>query len=604
MTLGNGALSNAAARAVDINGGNASIGFAGNIANNGTGIAIANKNGGTVTLSGAAKTLTTGANAAVTLASNTGAAIDFSGGGLSITTTSGSGFSASGGGTVTVTNGASPNRIVAGTGSALAVVNTNIGASGLNFGTISSNGGTANGIVLDTTGASGGLTVDGDGSNTSVGGNGTGGTIGNKSGADGSTTTGIGVYLRNTRNVVLRRMVIDGLNTNYGIKGAGVDGFALEYSTVTGASGSNYNAPPNNAGEGAVYFGDYAPTNGVTGAVSIQSNLISGGAWSNLAVINSSGTATLTIKGNVFGHNGPLPTGGSSVRVEARSGATVNAIVGGTAPGEPNTFTGAPGDLVNFTGQQLSSMDVVMRNNTLTNNHPGNVIGGGGLTLATAGVMTFNVDGNTMRDAHGSAVTLFKGAGAGVPTSSGRFTNNTIGVAAVLDSGSRSGNGIFVSADGTGTMSYTINNNAIHQIHGNAHIYADNTGGSYTANFTIEGNTLDTPVLPFWFGGILLSNGAPASGDTVNVCAKIGGAGALANVLNLGGNLGIFVAASGVGPGGHTFNLPGYAGGANLANVQAFLQANNAGAFTTTAIVDPPATAAAFTGVGTTCPTP
>ena len=32
------------------------------------------------------------------------------------------------------------------------------------------------------------------------------------------------------------------------------------------------------------------------------------------------------------------------------------------------------------------------------------------MTLATAGTMTFNVDGNTFRDADGSAVTLFKAA--------------------------------------------------------------------------------------------------------------------------------------------------------------------------------------------------
>jgi hypothetical protein len=602
MTLGTGALSGATARAIDINGGVGSISYAGTITNSGTGIAVANKTAGSVTFSGATKTLNTGANTAVNLSSNTNATVNFTSGGLAITTSTGTGFTATGGGFISVQG--TGNTISSGAATALSVVNTTIGAGALTFQRISSNGGSNNGIVLDTTGASGGLTVNGDGTNTSVGGNGTGGTIANKNGADGSTTAGIGIFLRNTQNVVLRRMTINGTNQNYGIKGYGVNGFTLEYSTVAGTSGTNFNAAPNNAGEGAIYFGDYTPTNGLTGAVNLTGNNVSGGAWNNVAIINSAGVATLTVKGNTFGSNGALPTGNTSLLVEARSGATINTTLGGAAPGEPNTFTAAPGDLVNFTGQQGSTMDVVMRNNTMTNNHAGNTIGGGGMTLATAGTMTFNVDGNSMRDAHGSAVTLFKAAAAGATLLSGRFTNNTIGNAAVLDSGSKSGNGIFVSAAGTGTMSYTIINNVIHQIAGNSHIFADNTDGSYTANFTIEGNILDTGNPLTWFGGILMSNGAPSTGDTVNVCAKIGGPGAQANTFNLGGQTGVFIIASGAGPGGHTFNLPGYAGGANLANVQNFLQANNAGSFTTTATVDPPATAAAFTGVGATCPTP
>jgi hypothetical protein len=187
---------------------------------------------------------------------------------------------------------------------------------------------------------------------------------------------------------------------------------------------------------------------------------------------------------------------------------------------------------------------------------------------------------------------------------SGYFNNNIIGVAAVTDSGSKTGNGIFVSAGGTGTMSYTISNNVIHQIRGNAHIYADNTGGSYTANFTITGNTLDTPGLPNWFAGIAVTNGSPTSTDTVNVCAKIGGSTAAEkNTLNLSANLGVIVGSSGAN-GGHTFNLPSFPGPATEANVESFIQNNNTGSFTTDAYADAPATFSAFTGVGTACSTP
>ncbi len=216
-----------------------------------------------------------------------------------------------------------------------------------------------------------------------------------------------------------------------------------------------------------------------------------------------------------------------------------------------------------------------------------------------------------MRDANGSAVTLFKAQplSGPAPNVSGVFDNNIIGVAAVTNSGSASGNGIFVSAGGTGTMSYTITNNQIHQIHGNCHIYADNTGGSYTANFTIQGNVLDTGVLPNWFAGIAITNGSPTSGDLVNVCAVIGGTGSQRNKLNFvsPNNLGIIVGSSGAN-GGHVFNLPGFSAPFTEAHVESFLQGNNfsdAGfSFTTDAYVDAPATFAAFTATGTSCPTP
>ena len=59
------------------------------------------------------------------------------------------------------------------------------------------------GIILDTTGASGGLTVSGSGTA------GSGGTIQHKTGADGGTTQGIGIYLNNTSSVSLTRMQLN-----------------------------------------------------------------------------------------------------------------------------------------------------------------------------------------------------------------------------------------------------------------------------------------------------------------------------------------------------------------------------------------------------------
>jgi hypothetical protein len=473
----------------------------------------------------------------------------------------------------------------------------------LTFQSISSGAGTATGIILDNTGSSGGLTVNGDGMNTSLGGNGSGGTISGKTGSDGATITGCGIYLNNTRDVVLRRMTINGTIQNHGIRGFLVTNFTMEYCTMNGTYGTS--DAFDNYGEHTVGFGDdaSATTNGLTGSATITSCIFSGGRARNFSVVNTAGTLNrITITSSFFGHTQNI-TGNAALACEARnSGTTLNATV------QSCNFTGSAGDASNFTGQQQTTMDVIYGGvtatpgtglgNVITNTHPQNIIGGCNLTFATAGTMTFNCRGNTMRDANGSAVTLFKaGALSGTPNLSGTFDNNIIGVAADANSGSATGNGIFVSAGGTGIMSYTITNNQIHQIHGNAHIFADNTGGSFTANFTIKNNTLDTPVLPFWFAGIAVTNGSPTSGDLINVCADI-----KSNVLNLSGNLGIIVGSSGAAA-GHTFNLPGLTTNTEAA-IEAFLSGNNSGSFTSDAYADAPATFAAFTGSGTSCPTP
>jgi hypothetical protein len=591
--LGNGAMSGATGDAFGVIGGTANVTYFGTIASGGArSVSVASKTGGTISLNGTV----TDTDSGIALTNNTGATIAFTGT-LTLSTGTNAAFSATGGGTVSSTGAGS--TITTTSGTALNVANTTIGAGGLNFTSISSSGGTGSGIVLDNTGAVAGLTVTGDGANTSVGGNGTGGTISNKGGSDANFTQGIGIYLNNTKNVVLRRMIVNGTNQNFGIRGTLVDGFTLEYSTVNGTQGTAATlAAPENAGEGAIYFGNVT-TNGITGAATFTNNIIGGGRARNLSIINTLGTQTLTIKGNTFQLNQGFNDANQSLLVEARGG-TVNATLGGTLAGEPNSFAGAPGDNVNFTGQTGSNMTVTMRNNTLTNAHANNVIGGGGLTLATQGTMNFVVDNNIIRGADGSAVTLFKASGATLM--SGIFSNNQIGQSGVSKSGSKSGNGIFVSAGGTGTMSYTITNNQIRQYAGNAAIYADNTGGSYTANFTITGNLAAEPVAPNVFAGLAITNGSPGSTDTVQVCADIRNndfsAGDPANAND------VIVGASGAGS-GHTFVLPGYAG-SSLANVQTFIQNNNLipGSTAVFAYVDAPATVGQFVGTGTSCPTP
>src|SRR5262249_46361971 len=161
---------------------------------------------------------------------------------------------------------------------------------GISLTSVTSAGGTADGISIQDT--NGSFTVNGDGANTSVGGNSSGGTISGKSGSDASTTSGIGVYLSNVANITLRRITINGTNQNYGIRAFAVSNMTLEYSTVGGTNGTT--ASIDNYGEGSVYFGN-ASNNGITGTGTFTNLSISGGRARNMSVVNGGAAATLAL---------------------------------------------------------------------------------------------------------------------------------------------------------------------------------------------------------------------------------------------------------------------------------------------------------------------
>lgn len=563
--------------AVDVdNHDSNNVTFSGNITSTGTGIRVQNCNGGTKTFSGSSKTLNTATNTAVTLSSNTSATINFTGGGLAITTTSGTGFNATGGATAITVQGTG-NTINSTSGAtALNVANTTIGASNLNFQSISSNGGSATGIILDNTGSSGGLVVNGDGSNTTTGGNSTGGTITGKTGANGQTTTGIGIYLNNTRNVVLRRMTLNGTKENFGIRGNSVVNFTMEYCTV---GGSNGNSDIND--EASIRFTELTGTATVTGCI------VSGGYEDNLKVINTAAnTLTANISTTTFG----LAT--TQTALELNDGVNLETLTGAAiinATISNCIFRSAAGDLFQWNQNGTGNCSLTLQNCTFTNNHGAIATGGGGVSLFTNGTsnVTMTVSGNTFRDAIGVAVLIVKSTGTS--TLSGTFSNNTIGVAAAANSGSSEGSALKIQSTGQGTVTMAVSNNSIYQY--NNHGIEILTGGGAMAfggnmNVTITGNTISNPgntpgVSTIAKNGIHL-NGGTVPGDTYQICLDIGGAGALANNL-------VGAGKPGDGPvGGQDFRLrqrqsttvrlPGYGGSAtDAAAVIAYIQGRNNG---------------------------
>jgi uncharacterized repeat protein (TIGR01451 family) len=553
--------------------------------------------------------------AAVTGASNVGT---FTMSEIAVNNTNGAaGIVFTGGGTVSSTG---VNTIATASGTALNVSNTNIDAANLTFQSISAGtaaGTTGVGINLVNTGTAatnGGLVVTGNSSGQCGGsvvinnsGAGTesitpansadctGGQIRNKNGADGSTTSGIGIYLENTKSPSLTRMWLHDFQ-NFAVRGFRVNGVTLSNVLVNGVNGTSPTF--DNYGEGGVYFGDDASltTNGLIGSASVTNSSFSGGRANNFSVVNTGGVLDrLTVTGSNFGLTQNFSDSNDSLFIESRDLDPGAPVVKATVTS--SRFTGAAGDLAQFVNQSgTGTMDVVFQNNNLSNNHAQNIIGGGGISLNTNASMTLNVSDNHMRDASGSAVTLQK---ANLGTSlNGTINHNNIGVAAVTDSGSKTGSDLFFSFAGGGVITLAVTNNDLRQYGGGAGIFADNTGGTYGVNLTITGNVTANPGSGA-FAGLALTAGSPGSGDDIDVCANITG-----NDFSTGDPFDSIDVIVGVSTGASTMRLPGYVG-TTTADVQTFIQNNNLNSATTAvfAYTDPPATDANYIG-GAACTQP
>jgi uncharacterized repeat protein (TIGR01451 family) len=487
---------------------------------------------------------------------------------ISNTATGGAGLRLIGGGTAAATG---INNISTTTGTALEVLNTNIDAFGFSFRSISATASSGNaGIILNNTGALGGLTVTGTGAANS------GGTIANKTGADVTAgaplaptgaTSGVGIFLSNTSSVSLASMHLQNFS-NFAILGSNVNGFTLASSTVDGVNGNN---PAADDASVAFY--------GLTGSASITNTSVQGGIEDNLRVINSAGSLNrITLDGFTLGPN-DAASGDNGVFLQALNSATLNATV------QNSIFNSARGDIFQLDLANTAQGDLVFQNNTLNNQHPTIVTGGGGVTLSGGGSLasnvslTYDINGNTFRGARGDALLLALQVGGG--SYAGKIRNNTFGLAATDLSGSREANDIDIRTVGSGNQTVTIDNNQIFQ-YGNFGILlqvggqlASGNGSTGAMNATVTNNTINTPSTFFFLKNGFQLNSGTNTGDAFQVC------------LNLSSNT---LGGSGQNGGNDfqlrqrmatTVKLPGY-GGANNNNaaVVAFIQGQNTGAET------------------------
>ena len=236
ITCTAGTIQNTTGTGISINGGTANFSYAGTITNSaGRSLNVQSHTGGTVTLSGLITDSGTGINLTATAARrSTSAAASASAPAPTTPSPPPAGAPCS----ATQNNTTIVNTIATTTGQALRIQNTTIGGSGLTFRSISSNGGTNNGITLDATGA--GLHRHRQrrqlhARHTDV----HGGAIQNKNGADGNPAQGMGVYLNSVSGAVsLSSMDIEG-RTNYGIRGLDVSGGLTIASTMIGMTTKN-----------------------------------------------------------------------------------------------------------------------------------------------------------------------------------------------------------------------------------------------------------------------------------------------------------------------------------------------------------------------------
>jgi hypothetical protein len=568
---------------VDISGhGTGAISFSGNLTAGagGGGISIANNSSGNIGFTGTNVTLNTGALDALVMVSSgaTGANVTFSGGNLDIDTTSGRGISATGAnGTLTITG--ANNTIASGTGTALNVVDTSIGLSGLTFlsiGTTAASSSSA--IVLSNTGTSagthGGLTITGaDGGDPGTAAdNGTGGTISNKS-VDS-------IVLTNTRGVVLNGVTVTNNTGGSWIDAENVIGLTLNNfngnnSFDDGIEGTNLTNLVISGGKyegggtlnGVANFDGISITNllgnsSITGATFERANTRQIYIVNNQAT-NFAGTADrLTVSGNTFQNHNVSPFHGDHLSVSADTGGNFRLVVDNSA-GSGNIFRTA-GIAVQASGAGSGKMEAIISHITSGGTLASGFNNTAAVVVAGTGTSTvkFNVSNNTSLGT-GSVAMSFNDFTSG--DYSGTIANNNITHIAgagtdalqILSHGNGNGTG---TADGVATVA-VLNNN----IEGNFQrgIRAQAAFDQAVLNLNISGNTVHgtDPTLPA-NGGLALRA----------IEVEVGGSGGTTSdkiFLNLennnawmdNGNAGYRLFNRGTGT--FTFSLEDYAGGPN-----------------------------------------
>lgn len=533
FTTGTGSLMNASGTTVVLSGGAVDFTLGANVADDaGQLVSIANQSGGTKDFNGAVTDAPyDGDGGGISLSGNGGATIRFDGG-VNLSTSAASGFSATGGGTLAITDPASTNNSIdTTTGTPLTVFGVAIHADDLTFERISSNGAT-NGIALTSTGSAGGLVITGNGDTcTAATPTCTGGSI--------QSSTGAGILLDSVAGGVslARVRVVNGQDD--GIRATATADVKVDSSIVSG----NGNA----AQERGL---DYQS---VVGNPTFTNSHASANFSDNIRLYNTAGTVDFDVTSSTVAS----ATNGDGFQLYGDGSATMKADVVG------NTFQNNADDGFQLvtSGANTATMNLNFNTNTVSAN-ASQVAAGALVTISPAGTSQTKVamSGNSLNTSKGSSLILN-------PAGNATF-DATVAGTNIQNSGSI---GIWAKPAQGATSRMRIANNTI-QNYGSNGMYLRHGEGSGTASFFVTGNLINAPQAGA-FEGIMVEAGA-LSTDTVGVCADIGGAGGLANLIGSSG---------GPGAGGDDIGIARYANSTLVfpglvGDVQTFLQSRNSGA--------------------------
>lgn len=497
------------------------INFSGSIDDTGAGIVVQDNTGGVITFSNGSKVLSTGTDVAVSLIDNAGAGIAFTGGGLELTTTAANAFVATGGGVVTV-EGPGNSIDAAGGTQSVHVLNTTIGAAGMTFESISSDG-AANGVVVDGAGT-GTFTVTGVGST-----DGSGGTITN--------TTSDGAYFTATGAVSLANMIVgdpaataaeapDGVTfiDGAGVRGGALTGgaaLALDNMLISRTSGHGVAANGltdlvvsdseilNVDRRGFDFTGD-----GLIGSASISNTVIDGFLESAIDVDRSTGTVSLTLSGvTIADSQDGNATGSGANGVSVQVSGTAAAFVEVTGS---SAFERLDGVAINIGSSDTAEFDL-----TVTGADIDDLNGAGGAINVDSdgsGASRVAVSGGTITNlSSGSGVIVFQ---QGTSTIHTLIDGISVGSGAA-GSGAATGEvGVGFIHVGTGTSFFEVRN-SIFTNHGAGGIFSANSesggGAEIDSHLILTGNTVGTPE-DVGAGGILIQ-----SEDDHTVCSQVSG---------------------------------------------------------------------------------
>jgi hypothetical protein len=464
ITIGAGGGITGSPATVDIDGGTGSFSTAGTVSSaTGRPVEVTNRNTGTPGLVQFTGGVTgNGTSTGILLDNNDNGTVSFAGG-LTLNTGVNPAFTAINGGTVNVTDPNGPafapnNTITTTTGTALNVAGTNIGVAGLNFLSISAGTTTDSagvGISLDTTGSLGGLSVTG---NAAAG---SGGTIQHKTGPNGSTTGGIGIYLNSTLNPQFNRMQLNDFQ-NFAIRASAVNGLSLSNTVINGLNGNDAGSD-----EGSVLISNSS------GTVAIGGTNVSGGFEDNLRVdyTNAGGgaAATFNITGSTFRD---LQAAGQNAQVNLRTqtsasawnvsfnftGANVFENDANTLP-PGGTENWSDGILVTFEGPFQHALNV--QNGTFHH-----LFQGMDIASNFSADVNYTLVNNTITFTEGVAAIALGNGSSSTNQSlvTGLIQGNTIGTSGVAQSGNRLGQGIVLDFRGEETAQLTVHANTIRRV--------------------------------------------------------------------------------------------------------------------------------------------